>query len=492
MSLSFKRRVGANADVKELEYIIALHQTCMPSTRDNATVSSVDVLRLLRSRYGLKISHAKAIEIVRGLGGSDVVAAEQDINTSKGLLSPLLHRKKDAGQAEQEAKKSDANIDSESQDFEHSWGIPFIKGTWKSPASKVKDSEQFAERASEEDEDSRVNIVTEDTGSGVEIDRHSHKVEAEEMHAEEKKTTGVSRNDSDTDLPEQYLDLVQILSILLIPAMARAADEYRNGPREQPAVPEPSGYFLSRPFRTAAWKLLQRIAKKMHSNYEGMRPLPDRSLAKVLVQLFLQDTRECQLDEKLVESLLLRYGEIERADNPALIREMIEAAQSSSGCLDEEALFSALTGDLQDWDSDSVTRVSTHFEDVFGMGNPTKVKQIEAEDLIETENDEEDPKALSGSSTEARNIHTGTGVVSNASSRPVISTGSTGFEGQTTYCRCGRIFGCVRTLFSCCCSWYFKSNKGPFMTEQFDIDMVLDAHFSLWTIVAIWIFYVAR
>lgn len=73
MTIRFQRRVGAAADVAELEYVIALHQTC-PSTRANATVSSRDVQRLLLSRYGLKISHDKAIRLVRSLGGGETTA----------------------------------------------------------------------------------------------------------------------------------------------------------------------------------------------------------------------------------------------------------------------------------------------------------------------------------------------------------------------------------------------------------------------------------
>lgn len=50
---SFNRPVGAPFDVKELEYIAALHQSCIPRTRRNGTVSSIDILRFFRSRFGL-------------------------------------------------------------------------------------------------------------------------------------------------------------------------------------------------------------------------------------------------------------------------------------------------------------------------------------------------------------------------------------------------------------------------------------------------------
>ena len=66
--LRFTRPTGAAADVKELEYIIALHQTSL-ETRPNATVSSHDIRALLQSRYSLQISHEQALQVVRALGG---------------------------------------------------------------------------------------------------------------------------------------------------------------------------------------------------------------------------------------------------------------------------------------------------------------------------------------------------------------------------------------------------------------------------------------
>ena len=36
MTISFERPVGAHADVKELEYVAALHQTCTPLRKDGS------------------------------------------------------------------------------------------------------------------------------------------------------------------------------------------------------------------------------------------------------------------------------------------------------------------------------------------------------------------------------------------------------------------------------------------------------------------------
>lgn len=74
--LRFERPIGAAADVKELEYIIALHQTCTDG-RANATISSHDIVALLKSRYGLTISHEEALSVVKCFGGGDSLVEDE-------------------------------------------------------------------------------------------------------------------------------------------------------------------------------------------------------------------------------------------------------------------------------------------------------------------------------------------------------------------------------------------------------------------------------
>ena len=64
----FGRPVGAAADVKELEYISAIHQSS-PQLNTDGPLTAQDVRRFLRSRYGLILSEDDAIDIVRGLSG---------------------------------------------------------------------------------------------------------------------------------------------------------------------------------------------------------------------------------------------------------------------------------------------------------------------------------------------------------------------------------------------------------------------------------------
>jgi len=79
---TFPRRVGAAADVLELQYVVALHQT---TPRDNATLSSWDVRSLLASKYGLRIQPKQAEAVVRALGGTTtrLAAAAADSTSDK-------------------------------------------------------------------------------------------------------------------------------------------------------------------------------------------------------------------------------------------------------------------------------------------------------------------------------------------------------------------------------------------------------------------------
>jgi hypothetical protein len=73
-----------------------------------------------------------------------------------------------------------------------------------------------------------------------------------------------------------------------------------------------------------------------------------------------------KLTSGLVKALLLANGEHERAKDTELIHRMIEAAQSSSGRFDEEALINAITSDLGAWGVEFEDRNTTYIYDSFG------------------------------------------------------------------------------------------------------------------------------
>jgi len=67
---NFRRIVGSAADMSELEYISALHQTILPNLREDGTISAKDIAVYLKSRYGLVLTSAEAIDIACGLCGA--------------------------------------------------------------------------------------------------------------------------------------------------------------------------------------------------------------------------------------------------------------------------------------------------------------------------------------------------------------------------------------------------------------------------------------
>lgn len=72
MPVFFERPVGASADLKELEYIAALHQTCPNELRQNASINAADIRLFLRSRYGILVDEEELRKtVISGLGGGE-------------------------------------------------------------------------------------------------------------------------------------------------------------------------------------------------------------------------------------------------------------------------------------------------------------------------------------------------------------------------------------------------------------------------------------
>lgn len=70
-SMVFERPVGASTDVKELEYIAALHQTDV-DLRNDGSIKAIDIVHFLSSRYGIRVTVKEVQEtVLRGLGGGE-------------------------------------------------------------------------------------------------------------------------------------------------------------------------------------------------------------------------------------------------------------------------------------------------------------------------------------------------------------------------------------------------------------------------------------
>jgi hypothetical protein len=326
--VTFTRILGAPADLKELEYIAALHQTCLPDTRDNGTVSSLDVQRFLSSRYGLRLTHAETIEIVRGLGGG---ISQDEIHQTKrastnyaSILNQILRRtthKKDPD--EEDPMSTSTSSHAKTKTCEADYG----------------DDETYPENKLREESDP--------------ID--------------------------DLDLPEEYLDIVQLVSILFIPTIARAGKEFREGKGgdtnppmetlEESKLPRDidSNWYDRQKHLRNSKRNKSRMEEEKHAT---LRPQP-RTLIQDVLGFLLQGSAAGaenwppRLDEDLIESILLESGERERAQNKQLVRDMVEAARSPSGLLDEDSFVNALTSDLGDWKVGSEDRLSTLYADVY-------------------------------------------------------------------------------------------------------------------------------
>jgi hypothetical protein len=325
---TFTRILGAPADIKELEYIAALHQTCLPDTRDNATVGSLDIQRFLSSRYGLRLTHAETIEIVRGLGG--------------GISQDEIHQ----------TKKASENYAS-------------LLSHILRPKSRHKDPDEEAPMPTNSSAGDETKICEAVNDNDVTYPENEPREESDPI--------------DDLDLPEEYLDLVQVVSILLIPTIARAGKEFRDGEEGGTDPPvealEESGLLRNTDSNWYGRQKHLRDEKRNESRVEEekqatLRPQPPTLIQDVLGFLLQGsgaggENWPPRLDEDLVKSILLESGERERAQNKQLVREMVGAARSPSGLLDEEAFVNALTSDLEDWNVGSEDRLSTLYADVY-------------------------------------------------------------------------------------------------------------------------------
>ncbi|CAB9514932.1 expressed unknown protein [Seminavis robusta] len=72
MSASFEQLLGAAADVRELEYVAALHQTDQTRVRNDGSIKAEDIQFFLSSRYGIIVDEEDVKNcIMSSLGGGD-------------------------------------------------------------------------------------------------------------------------------------------------------------------------------------------------------------------------------------------------------------------------------------------------------------------------------------------------------------------------------------------------------------------------------------
>jgi hypothetical protein len=432
MTTEFERVTGPRADVNELEYISALHQTGAKFTRKSGTISALDVLRYLKSRHGLDISPSEARDIVRGLGG--------------GRLSPEVRQELAEAKLEQHRAKLEQLRKVLPPNMSASLTPKSVTAISDGAAPPLEASSERTEGSSHAGyffRHSKQHATREMTilhALALEKSRLSN-ANRDEENGEANRSSGITRGDKkkakeiDRDLtylerliaemkdPTMvYMDIVQMLSILLIPTVAKAAREFAEQQKRTShkvgnarvsmtgVITDESGgkdvdSICSEEGRengidktndvqaTQSIEVLQSMVpmddpsletEKPHKEFQTDpedSPAPD-SLNLVMLKLWqaaaisqhsgagpLQSSKAMEapiLNKRLVKTLLKASGFHDWAQDDDLIETMVNAVESPSGRLDTDAFVSALTSDLQAWDPENIDKETTYVNDVFG------------------------------------------------------------------------------------------------------------------------------
>ena len=376
MATKFRRHLGAAADVKELEYISALHQTCMPHVRENGTVSSEDVAIFLKSRVGLNVPEEHGLRIVRGLGGGVV---------GDDVIQTILKDTRNPHDVHEKAKKRIR------ERIRLAVSLGALKGQHVHRGEAIDDIDS----SSDENEAAETAQVLAHLSGSIDDPASSELLSLHNSKAVSVASAGVTSRQSDKELAfedtpmdvenpcdgkranrEQYLDLVQIMGIILMPTLARAGKEWHDArlPQKEEEETPPRTY---EGLKGRAQKLYDSFKDKQkqreEESAESLRPKPENIIPDVLKTMLNtvhhDSLSPAVLDAELVRKLLIMHGECERAADPILIDKMVEAATAPSGLLDEEGFVRALTGDLSAWTVGYEDRDTSSFFDVWGYDN---------------------------------------------------------------------------------------------------------------------------
>lgn len=195
-------------------------------------------------------------------------------------------------------------------------------------------------------------------------------------------------DDVDTDdmEKEEFLDLVQVTGILLMPTLARAGKQWKDSQHlevfeEEPPTPEYRGVKGWTQKKLDQYERKEKEAEKeLHASLD---PKPANIIPAVLTNMLASvnasggKSKFPPLTAALVKSLLLASGECERAEDKVLVDKMVEAASSSSGLFDEEAFVNALTSDLKQWKVGCEDSNTTSFYDVYGFESYREQRKME-------------------------------------------------------------------------------------------------------------------
>lgn len=368
--LYFVRPTGAGADTKELEYLTALHQSEPNHVRGNATVSSLDILRFLRSRFNINLTHDQALYVVRGLSGDSYHCHHDD---------------DDDGKQPEEASLSSNNGDGKDNRREE-------KEPDNQPHSEEQEKVEVEMEVHQEERTLLRSIMAPAKPKSLREALHKLRSSHRERLLEDKNKTAENKAVPSTDgeIVEEYLDLVQILSILLIPSFARLGEEAASN--DSTSIFDTDrvmqGGNVDEIRFQDAWKVLLDVTK----NPTDAPQTPDfvAQAFEHMIRDLPDDDRE--ITPELIEYLFLKYGEVDRAKDKELIDAMVEMAKNYAafGGLSAAVLLHCSTSDLGPWDVASERRLSSFFVDVFGERDPFKIKVSQKDDKDEAKDEEED------------------------------------------------------------------------------------------------------
>lgn len=249
-----------------------------------------------------------------------------------------------------------------------------------------------------------------------------------------------------TLLHSSAFSLVQLVFLLLIPTFAAASHISREGVKPM-HIPEPRGDSLSGKILGWIDRIRSIPIQYMYASYKSTLPNVD-FISDTWRCLVTGSDRDLEVNEEMVRRLLIRHGEVNRAKDAGLVKEMVAMAQSTSGRLDSNAWLQALSSDLSDWNIENETSLSSFFQDVFGESDPGAVYLVDHNmERQETGRrpDEEEAECL----------------------KPQVA-----LEPQTNFF-----------------SFAKKNVVQLFRPERTNIDLVVDTHASLIAVVLVWLFY---
>ncbi len=207
------------------------------------------------------------------------------------------------------------------------------------------------------------------------------------------------------DSSEEYLDLIEWFSALLIPTLIKATQESPNTGdrwnseivRMQEEVSSNIDFldlFHNNP--TIVWKKYQ-LKLEIKSLKEKLTLLVDHDLVEYVRRILINSTKRNHtgpliLNESLVQELLRECGEIDSANDEELVAEMVECGRAAGPgrfrnkalIFDSDAFCSVLTTDILAWNCGIEDKLSTPFFDVYGC-DPKSYRNT----MIDDNSDEE-------------------------------------------------------------------------------------------------------